>query len=80
MEKEEKKLDVEKEYKETIERFVNKKESKQPEQPTEKKPERKSACRQHATNSTQYFRTESLFNKTIGEKVSPVGLAFPARR
>ena len=56
MKKEGKKLDVEKEYKETIERFVNKKESKQPEQhashvleraerveqqQTEKKPERK---------------------------------------
>ena len=55
MKKEEKKLDVEKEYKETIERFVNKKESKQPEQhashvleraerveqQTDKKPERK---------------------------------------
>ena len=41
MKKEEKKLDVEKEYKETIERFVNKKESKQPEQQPEKKSERK---------------------------------------
>jgi hypothetical protein len=37
MKKEENKLDVEKEYKETIERFANKKEVKQP----EKKPERK---------------------------------------
>ena len=31
MKKEESKLDVEKEYKETIERFANKKEVKQPE-------------------------------------------------
>ena len=37
MKKEEKKLDVEKEYKETIERFTTKKEEKQP----ENKPERK---------------------------------------
>ena len=37
MKKEENKLDVEKEYKETIERFANKKEVKQP----EKTPERK---------------------------------------
>ena len=37
MKKEENKLDVEKEYKETIERFANKKEVKQP----EKKPDRK---------------------------------------
>ena len=37
MKKEENKLDVEKEYKETIERFTTKKEEKQP----EKKPERK---------------------------------------
>ena len=37
MKKEENKLDVEKEYKETIERFTNKKEVKQPEKKTERK-------------------------------------------
>jgi hypothetical protein len=40
MKKEEKKLDVEKEYKETIERFTTKKEEKEVKQP-EKKQERK---------------------------------------
>ena len=37
MKKEENKLDVEKEFKETIERFANKKEVKQPEKKTERK-------------------------------------------
>ena len=37
MKKEEKKLDVEKEYKETIERFTTKKEEKQPEKKQERK-------------------------------------------
>ena len=41
--------------------------------------ELQSVFRQHATNSTRFFRAESSFNENISEKVSLIGLAFIAR-
>ena len=41
--------------------------------------ELQSVHRQHATNSTRFFRAESSFNENISEKVSHIGLAFIGR-
>ena len=41
--------------------------------------ELQSVYRQHATNSTRFFRAESSFNENISEEVSLIGLAFIAR-
>ena len=41
--------------------------------------ELQSLYRQHATNSTRFFRAESYFNEKIIENVSLIGLAFTAR-
>ena len=41
--------------------------------------ELQSVFRQHATNSTRFFRAEYSFNENISEKVVLIGLAFIAR-